>query len=78
MTHTQEKKKKQATETAWIQLLYITEKDFEMVIINILEQLKKTVVKEVIRGTRLAQSVEHTTLDLGVIISNPMLGVAIT
>ena len=30
------------------------------------------------RGTWLAQSVKHTRLDLGVVSSSPMLGVAVT
>ena len=30
------------------------------------------------RGTRLAQSVEHAALDLGIASSSPMLGVEIT
>ena len=34
--------------------------------------------KEVLRGARLAQLVERTTLDLGVVSLRPTLGVQIT
>ena len=40
--------------------------------------LDEVLVKQSIRGTWLAQSVEYTTLDLGVVSSSPALGIELT
>lgn len=40
--------------------------------------LKSEFLKPEVRGSCLAQSVEHVILDLGIVSSSPMLGIEVT